>query len=204
LRGDLIRTLGTLGNDPVVQASALHIEGDSASADANVLAAVVPVLAFTGDAHRYAQFLDRFRGAASPQQEQRYLHALGMFRQPELLEQTLARCLNGEIRTQDAPLFLRGLLMNVTARERAWQFVKANWDAINRAYPPVGIRRMMEGVIGLSTPPLEADVNEFIKSRKVDLGGKALAQYREQLRIAVALRQREGAALCRYLANLVG
>jgi len=59
---------------------------------------------------------------------------------------------------------------------------------------------MAEGVTGLSTPTLERDVNEFFTSRKIDLGGKTLAQYLEQLRIAVALGEREGAALARALA----
>ena len=34
-----------------------------------------------------------------------------------------------------------------------------------------------------------------------DFGGKTLAQYLEQLRIAVTLRAREGAALSKYLAR---
>src|SRR5258708_29464127 len=44
------------------------------------------------------------------------------------------------------------------------------------------------------------EVHAFFRDRKVDLGGKVLQQYLEQLRIAVALRQREGTALHQYLA----
>jgi puromycin-sensitive aminopeptidase len=54
---------------------------------------------------------------------------------------------------------------------------------------------MAEGVIGLTTPEWEADVHRFFQERRVDLGGKTLEQYLEQLRVAVALREREGAAL---------
>jgi puromycin-sensitive aminopeptidase len=60
---------------------------------------------------------------------------------------------------------------------------------------------MAEGVIGLATPELERDVHEFFTTRKIDLGGKTLAQYLEQLRIAVVLGQREGRALAGFLAR---
>jgi puromycin-sensitive aminopeptidase len=203
LRGDLMRTVGTLGNDAEVQRQAerTYSEGlrHSTAVDANVLAASIAVLAYAGDTSRYYEFVQCFRAAKSPQEEQRYLHALPLFRAPALVEQTLTRTLSGEFRTQDAPFVLRTLLMTVHGREAAWQFIKANWDAINRLLPEVGVRRMMEGVIGLTTPELERDMNQFVRDRQVDLGGKTLAQYLEQLRIAVSLREREGAALHEYL-----
>jgi len=124
---------------------------------------------------------------------------MAAFRSPSLLEQTLTRTLNGEFRTQDAPFVIRSLLMNVHGRELAWSFVKANWEAMKQKYPTTGVRRMFEGITGLATRELERDVLEFVTARKIDLGGKTLAQYLEQLRIAVRLREREGSALRAYL-----
>jgi puromycin-sensitive aminopeptidase len=71
---------------------------------------------------------------------------------------------------------------------------------MDRMYPKHGLRRMCEGVTGLATPELEQDVHAFFASRKIDLGGRTLEQYLEQLRIAVALRDREGATLAAALA----
>ncbi|MBM4440919.1 MAG: M1 family metallopeptidase [Candidatus Rokubacteria bacterium] len=219
LRGDLIRAAGTLGNDPDVQRRAAELYaaavGDggpatggppppprkTAEVDANVLPALIAILATAGDEPRYRDFLERFRRAATPQEEQRYLYALTFFPQPHLIDETLQRTVNGEIRTQDAPFVNRGLLMTVTARERAWTFVKAHWDTMDRLYPKHALRRMAEGVTGLATPALERDVQDFFTSRKIELGGKQLAQYLEQLRIAVALGEREAPALARYLAR---
>jgi puromycin-sensitive aminopeptidase len=206
LRGDLVRALGTLGNDRDVQARAAdvyagHLRG--VAVDPNVLPALIAVLAHTGDEARYDAFLQRFRAATTPQEEQRYLYALAGFRQPALVEQTLARTINGEIRTQDAPFVVRTMLMLVHAREQAWEFVKKQWDTMDRLYPKHGLRRMAEGVIGLATPQWEADVHRFFQERKLDFGGKTLEQYLEQLRVAVALREREGRALSAYLARSV-
>jgi puromycin-sensitive aminopeptidase len=205
LRGDLVRALGVLGNDGGVQARAVEVYrahlGDSAAVDPNVLPAVIAVLAHTGDAGRYEDFLRRFRAAHTPQEEQRYLYALAGFRDPGLTRQTLERAVNGEIRTQDAPFVVRGMLMNVDTRELAWDFVKLHWDTMDRLYPKHGMRRLAEGVTGLATPPLEADVVRFFAEKKPQFGGKVLAQYLEQLHVAVVLGQREAVALQSYLSK---
>ena len=206
LRGDLVRALGVLGSDPAVQARAAEryeaALADPGAVDPNVLPALIAVVAHTGDARRYEEFSERFRSATTPQEEQRYLYALTAFRQRELVLQTLERTINGEIRTQDAPFVVRALLMTVHAREAAWEFVKTHWDTMDRLYPKHGLRRMAEGVIGLVTPELEADVHGFFRDRTIDLGGKILEQYLEQLRIGVTLRAREGAALSAYVARV--
>jgi hypothetical protein len=63
------------------------------------------------------------------------------------------------------------------------------------------MRRLAEGVTGLAAPELEADVRGFFDAKKPQFGGKVLAQYLEQLHVAVTLRRREGAALSGYLAK---
>jgi puromycin-sensitive aminopeptidase len=208
LRGDLIRALGTIGNDAHVQAHAAelyatHIRdvaaGRASSLDPNLMPSLIAILAHVGDAARYEEFFKRFRSAATPQEERRYLYALAAFQPVSLLEQTLTMTLNGEIRTQDAPFLISAALMSVYGRERAWRFVKANWDEVDRKFPKQGLRRMCGGIVGLATPELERDVRAFIEERKIDLGGKTLEQYLEQLRTMVTLRERDGAALRKYL-----
>ena len=204
LRGDLIRTLGTIGNDPGVQASARDLyrsyRKNPDSVDPNVLPALVAILAHVGDRTRYDEFFERFRSATTPQEERRYLYALAAFQPPDVLTQTLARTINGEIRTQDGPFVVNSVLTSVYGRELAWDFVKANWDALDSLFPKQGLRRMCGGVGALATPELEQDVRDFFESRKIDFGGKILAQYLEQLRIAVTFRERDGAPLSKYLA----
>jgi puromycin-sensitive aminopeptidase len=205
LRADVLRAMGTLGNDPATQARAAGLYADwlrdPTAVEANVLPALIAILAHAGDAGRYAEFLQRFRTAGTPQEEQRYLYALVGFRQPELVAQTLERTISGEIRTQDGPFVVRAALMSVHGRELAWRFVKDHWEQMDRIFPKHGLRRMCEGVIGLATPELERDVHAFVTERKIHLGGRILEQYLEQLRVTVRLREREESALPRYLAR---
>jgi puromycin-sensitive aminopeptidase len=207
LRGDLARALGVLGNDPAVHARAAELYAaslrDPASVDPNLLPAGIAILAHAGDARRYEEFLAAFRTARTPQEEQRYLYALAGFRDSRLVQQTLDRAINGEIRTQDAPFVVRSMLMSVHARELAWDFVKRHWETMDRLYPKHGMRRLAEGVTGLVTRELEADVQGFFAIKNPQFGGKVLDQYLEQLHVAVELREREHAALVAYLAAFV-
>lgn len=202
LRGELLRGLGILGNEPGIQnhARALYSQ-PGVPRDANLDAAIVPIVAFGGDAAMYEIFFGAFQKASTPQIEQRYLQALTFFRQPELIERTLAGTLNGTFRTQDAPLLLRLLLLNVVSRNRAWQFIQEHWEEINRLLPFVGVRRLLEGLVGLVTPELERQAQSFVAAKKIDLGGKTLAQYFEQLRVLVALREREQTVFRAFLAG---
>jgi puromycin-sensitive aminopeptidase len=203
LRSELISALGRLGNDAQTQARAAELYATArkaaAAVDPNLLPALVAIQAFTGDAARYDEFAARFKTAATPQEERRYLFALAQFRQPVLLDRTLAKTLDGEIRVQDAPFMVSAVMHNVYGRELGWSFVKTNWDALDRRFPKQGLRRVCGGITGLCKPELERDVRQFFDSRKIDLGGKTLDQYLEQLRIGVSFRERHGEALKQYL-----
>jgi puromycin-sensitive aminopeptidase len=203
LRSELIGALGKLGNDRPTQTRAAEMYAlsrqDATAIDPNLLPALVSILAFTGDAARYDEFTERFRDAETPQQERRYLFSLAGFRQPSLLERTLAKTLNGEVRVQDAPFLVSSVMGNVYGKELGWNFVKANWDQMDRLFPKQGLRRMCGGITGLATAKLEQDVRRFFTDRKIDLGGKTLDQYLEQLRIMVTFRERNARALHDYL-----
>ena len=204
LRGDILRVMGTLGDDSSVQEAARALfarhETAASSVDSDVLAATIAILAHAGGEREYEAFRARFTDAKTPQEEQRYLRALAGFRAPELIQRTLMSAVSGEVRTQDAPFLVRDLLMGVHSREQAWAFVKEHWAEMERLYPSLsGLARMCEGITALATPVLEADVRRFFASRTVVLGGKILEQYLEQLRIAVVFGEREAETLAKYL-----
>ncbi len=205
LRSDLLRALGTLGNDAPTQATGIALYTGGArvrsAAHPSLLPALVAIRAHTGGAADHAEVLRRSRTAPTPQEQSRYLFALAAFREPELVRRTLQLIDSGQIRAQDGPLILQRLLLSPWARELTWDFVKQHWDGLTRQYPLSGLIRLCEGVMGLATPGLEADVRRFFTARAVSLGGKTLPRYLEQLRVAVTFREREGAALTAYLAR---
>ena len=202
LRGELLGALGTLGNDATTQAEAraryAEYKTNSESVDRNLVPALVSILAHSGDAAQYDEFYTNFKTAQTPQEEIRYLFALASFQPSELFYKALALTLNGEVRTQNAPFFMRLLLLNTAQRERAWKFLQANWDEMVRQYPNSAVPRMCEGITSLVTPALEAEASAFFTAHSVKQGEKMMQQHLEKLRIAVACQQRESENLRNY------
>jgi hypothetical protein len=97
---------------------------------------------------------------------------------------------SGEVRTQNAPYLMRAMLLNKEARENAWRFMKEHWEEMLKQYPDNSIARMCEGVVGLATPQLAADVTDFFARHLVKQGAKQIEQHLERLRIAVACQER--------------
>ncbi|MFO0930015.1 MAG: M1 family metallopeptidase [Gemmataceae bacterium] len=201
LRGDLLRALGTLGDDPEVQheAALVHAGG---LADPTVHSAAISVLAHTGGEGRYADYLARYQNGRTPQEEQRYLLALPLFRADALVARTLAMTLDGTVRTQDAPPVLRALLHGVHSRERAWRFVSDHWDELAGRFSGAGLRRMCEGILGLTAARWLDEVRRFFADRRITLGGRTLEQLLEQLEVSIALGERSDAALRAYLRRV--
>ena len=199
LRGDLLRALGTLGDDADVQTRAAESFATHA-VDANVLAAVVSILAHAGDEARYAEFEQRFRAARTPQEEQRYLLCPGRL-PPTRVDRPDAGPHAGRRRAD------------------AGRPVRAASAAHERGRPRtgLGVRRgelgSFESRYGRPTAcgacarrwpawrrrKWERRVRAFFEAKKVNLGGKTLEQYLEQLHIVVRLREREAEALRAYL-----
>jgi puromycin-sensitive aminopeptidase len=194
LRGDLIAALGTVAEDKECQPRARELyaqyEKDPASVEPNLVPAVVAIVAHTGSSAEYEKFYARFKSAKTPQEETRYLFALAAFRKTELIDRTLRMTISGEVRTQNSPYLMRSILMNRDAREKAWAFMKAHWQDMTRQYPDNAIPRMCEGIIGLVSPELERDVQQFFAEHPVKQGAKQMEQHLERLQIAVNCQAR--------------
>jgi puromycin-sensitive aminopeptidase len=204
LRGVLIEALGVLAVDPVIRTEARALVGlaDSASTgDPSVLAASIAVVAASGGAEEFDVFVQRFRSAATPQEELRYLYALAGFEDPALMDRLTAMTLTDEIRSQNAPYLLARAMGNRAQAPRAWAFVHEHWDALGERFPSNSIVRMLSGIRSLSDPAVAQDVYAFFEEHEVPQGDKQLAQHLERLEVNVALRARTSDELAHYLAH---
>lgn len=193
LRGDLVGALGTIAGDKACQERARQLLGryekTPESVDRNLIPALISIVAHTGTASDYEKFYGKFKTARTPQEETRYLFALANFRVAHLIDRTLNLTLSGEVRTQNSPYLMRGILLNKDAREKAWAFMKARWNDMLRQYPDNSIPRMCEGTVGLVSRRLETDVREFFASHPVKQGAKQIEQHLERLRVAVTCQE---------------
>jgi puromycin-sensitive aminopeptidase len=205
LRGLLIRSIAIAGQDQEALAACrdLHAQylEDRSSVEPNIAAAVAAAVASAGSCADYTAFVDRFKHAATPQEERRYQSLLAAFPGVEEIASTLEMTLNGEVRTQDAPYLVAQCMRNREQGMQAWRFVVDHWEQMLDAYPDNAIVRMLDGFKSLSEPDIAAEIEAFFQSHKVPQGELTLQQHLERLRVNTALREREAAPLA---AALVG
>jgi hypothetical protein len=204
LRGDLIRALGVLGDDPQTQAMAREAEARSRAGSAvepEVAAAAVDVVAFVGGTEEYDAFQARMDEAPNPHEQERYRYALTRFRVPALMQRTLELTASGAIRAQDAPLVLARAEMNRDLGEIAWRFVRDNWDELLPRFATANVIHLAQGARSLTAPAQVADVQAFFAEHDIPQGHLSLLQAMERQRLFATLRERVSAELAtRYSA----
>ena len=198
LRGVMFRSLATTARDPEALEEARRLHDaylDGAQIEPNILAAATAAVAVQGTDSDYQTFVGKFKDPATPQEERRYRGLLASFPTSEQMESTLELCINGEVRSQDAPYLMGACLGNRHNGWRAWEFLASNWDAMLKQYPANSIVRMVGGIRALSLPDQAHQVREFFNTHKAPTGELTLKQHLERLEVNVAFRQRETARL---------
>jgi puromycin-sensitive aminopeptidase len=110
-------------------------------------------------------------------------------------------CIDGTVRSQNAPYLLRRAMANRTEGQRAWAFVSTHWDTINDLFPSNSIARMVEGVRYLDHPADATLVFAFFETHEVPQGDRIVAQHLERLEVNVALRDRASERLEHHLRH---
>ena len=202
LRGVLFEAIAVLGADRDARARArVLVSIEELNPDPALLAAAVNIVAATGSAAEFDDFVQRMKSASTPQEELRYLWALAEFPDPDLMARLVKMSITDDVRTQNAPLLLRRALSNRDAGEIAWFFVAAEWDTINSRFPSNSIARLLEGIRSLSTPSVAPEVLVFFETHDVPQGDRIVAQHLERLEVNVALRSRESERLSHALLH---
>ena len=198
LRGDLIRTLGILGDDPETQAMAREAEALARSGggvDASVAAAAVEVTAFAGGEDAFETFRARMHDAPTPQEQDRYRGALARFRDPALMERLLALTVSDEVRPQDAPFLLSRAEANRDLGAIAWRYVRDHWDELLPRFAASNVLHRAVGARTLTDPELVAEVQAFFTEHDIPQNHRSLVQAMERQRVMAAMRERSSGEL---------
>ena len=155
LRSLAISLLGTVGADAEVREEALRrfdespIGGGSGEPiPADVEAATLAVVAQLLRPGDYDALLERYRTAATPQEEMRSLNALSAFPDIDLAERTFDLAMT-EVRSQNGWLVISSLLANPVAGQAIWLRITEAWDAILERFPKNAHARIAEAIPSL-------------------------------------------------------
>jgi hypothetical protein len=73
--------------------------------------------------------------------------------------------------------------------------VAEHWELLGSKFPSNTISRMLSTIHTVTDPVLAASIEAFLAEHPVPQGAKTVTQYREKLRVNVALAERERAIL---------
>jgi puromycin-sensitive aminopeptidase len=201
LRGLLVTMLAVQGNDHDAQQRCRAILTAGEGADPELIAASISSVAAVGTAADYEDYLARWRTAATPQDQQRYLYSLGEFPGATEIERTIELAFSDEVRTQNAPFLLARCLANRWQGALAWQRLRGRWAEANERFPNNTISRMIDPVKLLTSPEVVADVQGFFAEHDIPQAAKTLQQVLERQRVNAAVAEREADRLAASLAG---
>ncbi len=204
LRGDLIRAMGTTANDEEIQREAQRTVSEGRrnpdSVETSIMAAAIDVVASLGDQTDLDDFLAAADEAATPQEHLRYLYATADFPDFEQLQVVLNMVLNGDVRSQNAYLWVNRALRNRANGPQVWEFVQQNWDALIAIVPTSAVARMVSGLATHTAEGAADQVAAFFAANPVPQGEQNILQIQERQRVGTALRAREAVLLNAILA----
>ncbi len=136
LRGAVISALGQAGYAPVVSMAEAIFRDSFAQGqiDSNLRGAIYSIVAWNGDANTFDTFVKRYETETDPAEKIRLLKALGMFKDPQLIERALGMFSSDTIRLQDSHVIPSVISGNPVGKDMIWEWTKANWKTFMAKY----------------------------------------------------------------------
>jgi len=205
-RGELLRWLAIRGRDEQVRAfaesEARRYLADSSAVDPGVVDDVLAIAVSRGDAALFEEMQRRAQAANVPAMRRRYLATLGGFQDPALEKRALDYLLSEAVRPTESFSIMQGWQSKDEAagvRLREWLY--EHYGTFTQKLPPPALRFAPMMLGGGCTQEALERMQAFLSdpSRFVPGMDQTMAQTRDLVNDCLGLREREGAAVRRYL-----
>ena len=175
---------------------------DPAELDPAVAPVVVAASARRNDPALFDQFRALLAAPRTPEQKDVMLKALSEFTAPALLDRYLAMTLSEDIRQQDAWKPFIYLLGNAANRDRAFEFLKANWPAFLAKVGPRGATRVIAAAAGLVSASRRDEVAAFFRDphNEVEMARPSLAQALSAIDLGLSFKAAQRASFAAWAA----
>jgi cytosol alanyl aminopeptidase len=211
LRTSLVPFVASQGHDQDLAAEARRLADgwlkDRKGVDADMLSAVLSTAAASGGQDFFDALLGALKATGDPQQRQILVNALGSFRDPKILQQSLALLLDPDLDVRETFGLLFNGLGNRRTERLPFDFLKANYDAIVGRFPNAAgtdFRAFLPGVGGwFCDETSRQEFVAFFQDRVKDyIGGpRRYAQWLEGIRLCEARRSLQGEDLAQFFAR---
>jgi aminopeptidase N len=189
LRGDVWKALAKTAKDPdaieKVRRMADDYLRDRNSLDSNMVTPILEGASAVGDAKLYEEIVAQYKKGGTPEEVRRFLYTLAEFRDPDLLEKTMAFALTDGVRSQDKSRLMRAVIENPAGSKVGWDFVKKHWDDIEKQISDAQQLGLVQATSALCDQTSTDDVKAFFTRHPVAGSDRALAQSLEKINICV-------------------
>lgn len=165
LRSAAISNLGRVGHKPTIKKALVLFDSymKGKGIDPDLKGAILGIAAWTGDRRRYEQIVKCYKKENTPNDKQRFLQSLGLFRERELILRDLKFAYSKDVRLQDAytlPAIISG---NPVGKEMIWDWTRKNWKFLLKTHA-VGthmLDRFVENLSGAYTATRRREIALF-------------------------------------------
>jgi alanyl aminopeptidase len=204
VRGQLIKILGEIGEDPEVIRHSVELAEayakDSSALDPTLVRTVLSVAAMSNDPGLFQQYLAAMNDAkSSPEQLVDYSSALARFSDSKLTQQWLEKIVAPETRNQDAAGYLRRVLENQAVQKMAWEWTKQHWAEVQAKLTMSSGSAVVHGTEGFCDAGMRNDVQQFFGEHKVASSERALGQSLELMNSCIHFRTQQQPNLATWL-----
>jgi hypothetical protein len=207
LRPNLPRLVARAGKDPELRQEARRLAlawlDNPKATGPDTLGTVLALAAEDGDRALFERFRERLKKTPERRDRTRLFTAVGRFADPAIEKDALSLVLSADFDIRESIGILRAALGDRRTREAAWDFFKANFDALLGRLPQETRGTLPRFGRAFCDAAHRADVESFFRDRVEKLTGapRALAETLEAIDQCAALASEQSAAVGEFLAK---
>ena len=141
-----------------------------------------------GDERIYETMWDLHAAEQLQEEKVRLLSALTQFPEAELVDETLSRSFTDRVRSHEAIGVIVRTAGTRMGRDLAWQFLRDNWQEVDRRYGEggFGLMYIVEITSGFSSGDRLAEVEQFFTDNPTPAAERTVRQCLEKIRLNMA------------------
>jgi aminopeptidase N/puromycin-sensitive aminopeptidase len=172
--------------------------GNAASIHPSLAPTYLELAALGGDQALYDKYMDRTRKAGQGRRYP-YRDALVYFSDPALQKRTLDYAMSPEVRTQDSPAMIGDLIARPASARQAWDFTKANWEALQKTGVFQGLPQIVGATASFCDEAARDDVRSFFESHPNPALSRQVRQALESIDRCIRTRNQQRPNLAAFL-----
>lgn len=173
----LFGSAGLSGDPKVIDAAQSMFKnftaGDRKAIPPNIRGSIYAIVLRNGGDNEYNAILDEYRTAENADERNTALRSLGRVKNKDLIQRTLALPLSDDVKGQDVYLPIAGLRNDPEGIEALWEWMKENWEPLEKKCPP-GLT-MLGSMVNICTSGFTRkeqleDVQKYFEGRSTKVG----------------------------------